>query len=330
MTIRLLIVTGYLGAGKTTLLKNLRYSLDNDVTCRFIVNEAGEVALDQAVYTLGADNTVVLAGGCACCVRRDALVATLREAVDSMDRAKPGWIVVETSWLANPAPIVFSILGDDLLKHHIAIAGVVTAVGAEEGEAALARYPEAEQQLAMADAVVLTKTDRVDATTRQRLTTTLAARTARVPVYVTGENPLDWPAVLAALAARSPEQTQATAAEPAAGPAGHQGIAPCVIPVAHSLDWQAFGVWLSALLAEHGEAIVRTKGVIPVRDWQHNTFHVLINGVQHVVYPPEHVVDPDRLPHDPALIFFLRGIAPERVTTSLDRFLNRFAESPES
>lgn len=167
MSARLLIVTGYLGAGKTTLLRGLRGALDARAACRIIVNEAGEIALDQAAYALGADQTTVVAGGCACCVRREALVEAIRAAIEALGDSAEPWIVVETSGLANPAPIVFSVLDDAFLRHHLRVAGVVSAVGAEEGEATLAHYPEAAAQLAMADAVVLTKTDRVSATARR-------------------------------------------------------------------------------------------------------------------------------------------------------------------
>jgi len=320
--IRLLIVTGYLGSGKTTLLKSLRQGLEDNITCRFLVNEAGEVALDQAVYTLGADEATVLAGGCACCVRREALIAALRETVEAMDRSRPGWLVVETSGLANPAPILFSVLEDDLLKHHVTIAGIVTTLGCEEGEAVLANHPEALQQLAMADAVVLTKADRVDGETLQQRKQALARYAVGTPVFTAGSTPLDWSRLLDRLL----RQGSAARGEilPSAD-AGHADITPCVIEVSDALDWQAFGVWLSALLAAHGEAIVRVKGVIPVHDWQAQTFHVLINGVQHIVHPPEHVNDPERLPQHPALIFFLRGIEAQQIRQSLHGFLARFA-----
>ncbi len=158
MTIKLVVVTGYLGSGKTTLLRALKTVLPPE-KCHFIVNEAGQVALDQATYELVEDKTSVVAGGCACCVRKDALLEAIKKVVDARD--KVAYIIIETSGLANPAPIIFSIKSDPYLYHHVTVAGVVCVLGSVEANDTLARYDEVAEQLAMADAIVLSKTDLV-------------------------------------------------------------------------------------------------------------------------------------------------------------------------
>jgi len=122
---------------------------------------------------------------------------------------------------------------------------------------------------------------------------------------ISGTQALDWQAVLTGLTCRLNRVGTSTPHGPVGDIAdlGHGDITSCVLRINAALDWTVFGVWLSALLSRHGESIMRVKGVIPVVDWQGVRFHVAINGVQHVMYPPEHVADSRTLRERPALVF---------------------------
>lgn len=323
MSINLLIVTGYLGSGKTTLLREFKAAIGK-ATCHFIINEAGQVALDQTTCDVVDDEATVVAGGCACCVKKQGLIDALKDIIDNRRtgaRDNNVYIVIETSGLANPAPIVFSVTTDEYLRHHVRIAGVVCAIGSVETMGALEHYPSAGEQLAMADAIVLTKTDRVDASTLARTRGHIALQASDCPIFLSGTTTVDWTSVLASLGSHS-SKTHMAAGPVQAGATenSHGGITNCVLRIHEPLDWTAFGVWLSALLARHGESIVRVKGVIPVIDWQGERFHVLINGVQHVMYPPEHVAHEQSLPKIPALVFFFRSISSHEIRRSLRQF----------
>lgn len=338
MTVRLVVVTGYLGSGKTTLLTTLKDSPIGP-SCHFIVNEAGEVALDQASYKLVEERAAVVAGGCACCVRKDELIAAIRGIVDGRTMAasddKDVYIIVETSGLANPAPIVFSITSDPYLRHHVQVAGVVCVLGAVEAEDTLARYEPVAAQLAMADVVVVSKTDRVDVANLARVEDRAQRLAVGAVGFRSGAEPPDWTTIIAALnTGRRVSAHPVSAASAQARMADvkglaetvHGGMTSCVLHFDGTLDWVAFGVWLSALLADRGESIVRVKGVIPVIDSHRRRFFVLINGVQHIIYPPQHINDDAELPAAPALVFIMKNIAADTIARSLECFQRKHVD----
>ncbi|MBD0275950.1 MAG: GTP-binding protein, partial [Acetobacteraceae bacterium] len=158
--IPVLVLTGFLGAGKTTLLgRLLREPAWADTAV--VVNEFGEVALDHALVAASEDTLVSLSTGCFCCAARGGLAETL---LDLRRRREAGTVpryarvVVETSGLADPVPILHALLTDAALAAAHRLHSVVALVDALHGEAALDRHPEARRQAMLADRLVLTKT----------------------------------------------------------------------------------------------------------------------------------------------------------------------------
>ena len=169
------IITGFLGSGKTTLLQRLLRSPDlRDVAV--LVNEFGEVGLDHHLLQGVAESTLLLGNGCLCCAVRGDLQRALRDLLSRRTRGEVPYfrrVVIETSGLADPAPIAYTLLSEAILRHHFRLSGIVTTVDAVNGASQLDRFPESVKQASMADRLVMTKADLADEETmaalRQRL-----------------------------------------------------------------------------------------------------------------------------------------------------------------
>ncbi len=159
------ILTGFLGAGKTTLLNRLLRDPALQDTA-VIVNEFGEVGIDHLLVEQASEDVIELSDGCLCCTVRGELVDTL---ADLIERVQTGRIkalkriVVETTGLADPVPVLQSVMGHPVLSHMLRLDGVITLVDAVNGEATLSKHHEAERQVAVADRIVVTKRDLAEA-----------------------------------------------------------------------------------------------------------------------------------------------------------------------
>src|SRR5271165_7034851 len=155
------LLTGFLGSGKTTLLRRALVSPELAETA-VIINEIGEIAIDHHLVDFVEGNVLELPGGCLCCAVREDLARTLRSLLERRDAGEIRRfrrIVIETTGLADPAPILFTLGTDPMLDHCLRLAGVVTLVDAVSGAETLDRFAEAGRQAALADVLVITKTD---------------------------------------------------------------------------------------------------------------------------------------------------------------------------
>ena len=178
------ILTGFLGAGKSTLLNRLlKDPAMKDAAV--IINEFGEVGIDHLLVESSNDAVVELSDGCLCCTVRGELVDTLAELIDGMQtgKIKPlSRIVIETTGLADPAPVMQSVMGHPAIAQHFDLDGVVTVVDAVNGLSAIDTYPEAYKQVAVADRLILTKQTLADAGTIAAITQRLLALNPRAPI----------------------------------------------------------------------------------------------------------------------------------------------------
>lgn len=178
------ILTGFLGAGKSTLLNRLlKDPAMKDAAV--IINEFGEVGIDHLLVEASNDAVVELSDGCLCCTVRGELVDTLAELIDGMQtgKIKPlSRVVIETTGLADPAPVMQSVMGHPAIAQHFDLDGVVTVVDAVNGLSTIDRYPEAYKQVAVADRLILTKKTLADATVISELTERLRALNPRAPI----------------------------------------------------------------------------------------------------------------------------------------------------
>src|SRR5262245_35911698 len=155
------VLTGFLGSGKTTLLRRLLQHPDFARTA-VIINEFGEVGIDHDLVAASEESFVELLTGCLCCAVRGDLAQTLEDLLHRRDAGTVAAferIVIETSGLADPAPILHTLMSDAGLAARLALAGVVATVDAVNGLATLEQYPQSVKQVALADRLILTKTD---------------------------------------------------------------------------------------------------------------------------------------------------------------------------
>ncbi|MFZ0020526.1 MAG: GTP-binding protein [Acetobacteraceae bacterium] len=278
------IVTGFLGSGKTTLIGRILRDPGFARTA-VIVNEFGEIGLDHELIA-GSDETLLaLTTGCLCCAVRSDLVATL---LDLQRRREVGEIaynrvLVETSGLADPAPILHALMTDrDIARHH-AIDGIVTLIDALHGEATLDRHPEARRQAALADTLLLSKTDVAKPTDalRERLAALnpgaglLAARDVAPAALFTGTGVAMRFATLPDLPPRNPFAV-----------ARHtDGITTFTLQRDRPVPALALTLLLEALTEHCGARLLRLKGLVNIEEMPEQP--AVIHGVQHVVSPPE-------------------------------------------
>jgi G3E family GTPase len=270
------VVTGFLGAGKTTLIRRFLASPEGEGTA-VIVNEFGAVGIDDALIRDSAEQTVLLGNGCMCCITRTDLQVALRRLLFERERGiVPNFarIVIETSGLADPAPILQTFSTDRALGGEFHIDVVLAVIDAVNGEATLDHAAEARKQVILADRLVVTKTDlATDAV--ERLPRRLQELNPRAAIDVAVDGALDGNRFV----------------EPAAGERGgfiaeaehSDGIVSFVLEWQEPLAWPAFSRAMETLIALRGADLLRVKGILNVAGCRGP---VVVQYVQHLAHPP--------------------------------------------
>jgi G3E family GTPase len=326
------LITGFLGSGKTTLLQRL-LSEPALADTAVLINEFGEVGLDHHLLERLDDTMVLLQSGCLCCTIRGELSVAIRDLHSKRERRQvPHFrrLVIESTGLADPFPILSTVQSDPVLRHHFRLGNVITTVDAVNGLAQLARQPECTKQVAVADRLVLTKTDLAEAAMTGTLIERLRRLNPSAPLWRAAEAPVDAEALLShdlfATAGRSDAARRWFAAEIASGGPGvahdrnrhDDTIHAFALVFDGPIDWTLFGLWLTMLLNRHGDKVLRVKGILNVAD---SATPVAIHGVQHLVHPPIHMAawpDDDR---SSRLVFVVDGLDRRLIERSLASFL---------
>lgn len=312
------VITGFLGSGKTTLLTHLLKdpSLKNTAV---LVNEFGKVGLDHHLLRRVDERTLLLGGGCLCCSVREDLVKALRELLDNDHRGNIEpleRIIIETSGLADPAPILFTVLTDTVLQHHLTVDQIIVTVDAVNGQLHLERQPESVKQVASADKIIITKTDIASENEIEQLVSRLLIINPSAEIIRSVHGNVDNNELFApnekvkSIPLISLEESESFQGKHA--PATRS----ISLTFDQPLDWSAFGLWLSMLLHARGQDVLRVKGMIDVGE----DGPVVLNGVQHIIHPPEHLdvwPDEDKRSH---IVFIMRSIDPEQILSSLQAF----------
>jgi G3E family GTPase len=298
------VVTGFLGAGKTTLLRRFLSSPQGAGTA-VIVNEFGAVGIDDALVRGSADETVLLGNGCVCCITRSDLQLALRRLVFDRERGSvPPFarVVIETSGLADPGPILQTFSTDRALGGEFHVDAVLAVVDAVNGEANLRAAAEARKQAILADRIVISKADLADAAAVESLQRRLRQLNPRADFDVAIAGALDPERMIApANAERSAFVAEAEHSD---------GIASFVIETTKPLDWPAFTRAMETLTGLRGADLLRAKGLLNVAGCRGP---VVVQYVQHLAHPP---VELERWPNgDRAsrIVFITRNIAERQV-----------------
>jgi G3E family GTPase len=217
--------------------------------------------------------------------------------------------VVETTGLADPAPVLNTILAEPVVRHHFEPGAVIATVDAVNGAGTLEREPETLKQVLVADRLVLTKADVADRGGVDALVAQLRALNPAADLLEASFGEAD-PEILLAPGNLDPRGLEVGNGSP------HSDVRSFVLYLDRPVDWTAFGIWLTMLLGSRGTDILRVKGLLDVG----GPGPVVLNGVQHVVHPPEHLEawpDEDRRSR---LVLIARGIEPSEVERSLAAF----------
>lgn len=316
--IELNMLTGFLGSGKTTLLRDFLRSQEPGSTA-VIINEYGKVAIDDRLATLVDVQVSAISDGCVCCTvlteLRDALLDILaRRARGELPALKR--IVVETSGLADPAPIIATVLSDLNLNEYLSIGVCVAAFDPIDGLDYCARFVEPERQLVCADRAVVTKCDLVDGHAVSAAKAYLQEVNPLCEIITSGEG--NSAAGLFAGPTRGVALKNAVPSAPAVPVAHTHGTHSFSLVVDEAVDWAAFSIWLTALLSRHGERFLRFKSMLAVTG---SAGRLVIQGVRHKVYPPEHLPGAVGDSQRSELVFITRDLEEDEVRASLTSFL---------
>jgi G3E family GTPase len=355
------VLTGFLGSGKTTLLNHLVHQPCFSDTL-VIINEFGEISLDHLLVTQSQEVVVMEMGsGCICCSIRGDLARVLRDIGWRFSRGgkrKFNRVVIETTGLADPVPILHTLMTDEFIASRYHLDAVITTVDSVNGMQTLDHHPEAIKQAAVADRLILTKSDLVDevqlAVLQQRLTQlNPAAQQLQVVKGEAADLLSLFNTRLFTLDQKTPdvlgwldESSYAEIPGRSAGPLRYQPVTqnalkklfqkkPSVQPDAnrhddhirafcftfdHPIDPDLFDQWLSLLMAFKGPDILRVKGIINL---QHRSGPMVIHGVQHIFHPPVELVDWPSADRRTRIVFITRDVA----RSVIERTFNGFVSS---
>jgi len=291
-----------------------------------LVNEFGEVGLDHHLLQGVAESTLLLENGCVCCAVRGDLKKALRDLVSGRMRGDiPHFrrVVIETSGLADPAPIAYTLLSEAVLRHHFRLSGIITTIDAINGATQLDGFAEAVKQVSVADRLVVTKTDLAEEASIAELCAKLRPFNLSAQILRARDIGEEFHRLLTDdiydAEGKFREASQWSALE-VHGRNSHEHTADVrsfAVTFDSPLDWTAFGVWVSMLLHRYGADVLRLKGLLNVEGVP---TPVLVNGVQHIVHPPSHLETWPSADRRSRLIFIVRGLRRGPIERSLAVF----------
>jgi G3E family GTPase len=324
------LITGFLGSGKTTLLARLLRQPELSGAA-VLINEFGEVGLDHHLLEVIDDNIVLLQSGCLCCTIRGDLAEAMRSLHSKRERgAVPPFdrLLVESTGLADPYPILSTIRSDPVLVHHFHCGSVIVTVDAVNGLAQLSKHAESIRQAAAADRLVITKTDLCEETTIAALRARLRTLNPFAPILTASGEVDAGDLGLAGAEEGGLGKIMAPEIHDHDHASHHDDkIRSFVVTMERPIDWTAFGVWLTMLLNRHGEKVLRVKGILNLIG---ETRPVAVHGVQRLVHPPVHMKrwpDADRRSK---IVFIVQDLDPALIQRSLAAFNRLTAAEPVS
>jgi G3E family GTPase len=343
------LLTGFLGSGKTTVLNHILAQPGMAETA-VIVNEFGEIGIDHLLVERATDDIVLLNSGCLCCTVRGDIADTLLDLFVARASGKaPNFsrVVIETTGLADPAPILHTLISDPLVAARYSLDGVVTTVDMVNGAGTLDRQPEAVKQAAVADRLLLTKTDLADPVAAAALRARLAALNPSAPVSLVAQGEVD-PALLFNLGFYDPRSKSVDVQRwlrDEAFDSGHEHlhdpgdlhghdqphdheqldvnrhddrIRAFCITRERPISWAALSTWLDALATMRGDDLLRLKAIVALSDRPGEP--VVVHGVQHLFHPPVLLPRWPSDDHRTRMVFITRDLPREAIEKTLAAF----------
>jgi G3E family GTPase len=342
------VLTGFLGAGKTSLLNRLLKTPADErgdlADTAVIINEFGEIGLDHLLVEQVDDGIVLLSTGCLCCTLRGDLIDALERLLRSLDngRAKFSRVIIETTGLADPAPVLHTLMMHPYLVMRYRLDSIVTVVDAVNGSATLDAHAEAVKQVAVADRLVLTKTDLVATPAGQaslgELRARLSALNPAAPILDAAAGEADAAHLLGCglydPGNKIPDVKRWLAAEAYAERRDHHGhrhdpnrhdahIRAFALSTPQAIPAGAFEMFMELVRSMHGPNLLRLKGVVKLAE--HPDTPAVVHAVQHLMHP---VARLERWPdgdHSTRMVFIVRDIEPRVITELFNAFLGAAA-----
>ena len=330
------ILTGFLGSGKTTLLNQL-VNHDDMANAAVIINEFGEIGLEHLlVETADEDIVVEMSSGCLCCTMRGDLVDTVQGLLARRDTGEIkafDRIVIETTGLADPAPVLHVAMNHPYLVHRLRLEGVWTTIDAINGATTLDRFAEAVKQVAVADRIILTKTDVLD---NHQDADQLISRLKRLNPTATILIAAEGEAVAQALFGCGLYNPQTKSNDVAQwlrtealenGDALHvhdvnrhdDHIKAFCITHDEAIKSNDFNLFIEVLLSTYGANLLRIKGIVKLTEQPDRP--VVIHGVQHVFHPPAQLPDWPDEDHRTRIVFITKDVNEAELSSLLNSFI---------
>ncbi len=350
-TVPVSVLTGFLGSGKTTLLNRLLVHPDMGETA-VVVNEFGAIGIDNALVERAEDDVVLMSSGCLCCTVRGELVDTLRSLyLRRVKQQIPEFkrLVIETTGLADPAPIIHTLMSDPYLQAHYRLDGIITTVDAVNGAGTLDNHEESVKQAAVADRIVLTKTDLPEATAKADVEARLRKLNPAAPIRPVSFGEVE-PNELFGAGLYDPDTKtldvkrwlqEEAYAEPHDHDHAHDHdhghdhahghgsggqdphdvnrhdatVRAFCLYIDEPMPWNLAVTWLEMLANYRGQDMLRVKGLLNIEESPDKP--IVIHGVQHLFHPP---VQLDEWPSDDRrtrVVFITRNMGPEHVEDML-------------
>jgi G3E family GTPase len=309
------IITGFLGSGKTTVLNHL-LRLPSLADTVVIVNEFGAVGLDHLLIEQAIEDAVLLKNGCICCTVRGDIADTL----DMLWRRRGAGeippfrrIAIETTGLADPAPVAHALLAEPGTHYACRLDGIVTTVDALHGGLQLDRQPEARRQVAMADRILLTKTDLASAEQIAQTEARIAALNASAPV----RHVISGVVGAADVFDLGPDDSRLEQWLRPLDSAAHHGhhhlpfrhaeeIGSLVLRHGRPIEWRSLQLWLESVLSLRGDGVLRLKGLVWLRG---EAQAVVLQAVHHVLHPPVHLERYAQAQGTTCIVLITRGLS---------------------
>ena len=324
-TVPVTILTGFLGSGKTTVLNHLlrQPSLADTVV---IVNEFGAVGLDHLLIEQAIEDAVLLKNGCICCTVRGDIADTLdvlwqRRLAGEIPPFRR--IAIETTGLADPAPVAHALLAEPGARHACRLDAIVTTLDALHGPMQLERQPEARRQVAMADRILLTKTDLASAGQIAEAEQRVAALNATAPLRHVVAGAVD----AADVFDLGPDNGRLEQWLRPLDSHGHrhlpfrhaEQISSVVLRHDSPVSWSALRIWLNSVLSLRGDAVLRLKGIVWLEGQDRP---IVLQGVHHVLHPPVYLDRPAQPEGATRVVLITRGLSAAGLRASFASALN--------